>query len=375
MASLDSSSSYQTKWTAFISKVELVHTDSLPFWRRYLDIIAANDSRTMPAEAVQLLDDMVAVRKITPEIAAFAKAGPLRNFARFAFPFCNLSRTLMTETLRLADDFLAKVDSSTQSGFGKAQLKAFIQELRDYPLVPYLPSVLTPEMLFIIANTQRTFCLSFGTTSSSVDTKEDPVLVHRGDMGIALAMASNVLCHVFASRKCPGGGVWSKGVGMAGQEEVVHQKNPLLLPVVVCLFGIPLWEGEDTGKFRWSGECIKCFEADGVLLCQLSVERNAWVAYMPAPDYRNHEIMPSADEQYAIAKHMTSTLTCNAAALKLVPVLGEAGTGIYKGSVEPVIRALYETKGAVICSYVKEWATLYPDLVTYSSFSDAFREL
>jgi len=50
-----------------------------------------------------------------------------------------------------------------------------------------------------------------------------------------------------------------------------------------------------------------------------------------------------------------------------------AGTGIYKGDVVPVLRALCETKGAVICSYAKEWATLYPDLSSYTSFLDAFR--
>lgn len=365
------------KWTSFLLKVKESSIATLPYWERYVNFMLILDSRLIISETpdlLQLLKEMETKGLVTEATVLLAKREPLRNFARFAFPFCNCSSLLMNWLIEHKNKLETISKESANSSFAKDGFTRFMNELIVCQFHEGLPTTLTQEHLNMLSNVTETITISElkkRTLMSAVPS----VIVKHGDIGIALLKSYNVLCQIFASPKCIAGGTGSTGPAMGGQEEGVFRKNPSLMVIAVCLLGTPLWKGKDIGKIRWNNVFNRALEIGSIVRFQVNKAHNTWAGFQSPSDYREKEL-DTMEVQQTHADLIFGSLCEEAELTGTTPVLGESGTGIYKGSIIPVARSLSKTMGAVICAWDKEWDKAdYSSVPRCSNFSDALSAL
>ena len=340
------------------------------FIDRYLTLIATTDARTIVSEHQEfclLAQDMCNDRIFSMDVYDALAEDSVRNFSRYAFPFMNTVPKVMDHVLHAKEELIKTVQQSTQSSFGKATIIRQLDDISAHRMHDNLLNELTEtdfELLHLVARSYAVETVGAYTeeVQGEVQGEVKSVLVKRGDIGAALASTKATLSHIFASWKCYGGGVPSNGILPGGQEEGVFAQNPTLLLIGVCLFGTPMWEGENRGKITWDAGTLL---PDKVLYFPFSVERNAWVVFHSAPDYRDVLTVPSDEVQQIKDQSIISTLLRIAYQLSITLVTGEFGTGIYKGSYHALKAAFIAMKRHTMCICVyKDWVDCDMQVVT-----------
>lgn len=343
------------------AKVENRYSKHITFFERATDLfikygpfieISKNE------EFVKLLNDMREVDFIT--VSAYnqlmAHGAKSRKFGLITFPFWQLSKTVV-EWLRTNKTILEKrIDENTLSEFDKRNCKKFL--LVVWQPCSYICEGSVAMNEYVVKNLEEAIkTLSINSLLTEVPAQSSTQSSKFGvarDKNIAdvIQNENNTLSHIFASNKCPGGGIFSLFFTFGGQEEIIFQSRMELMLIAMYVVGDMCFDGEESGKCVWKYNLNPQYE---MISFKISYMQNNWVSFLAMNDQREKQLLQH--EQLIQNRIAIGSLLAFGKERKLIVWTGEVGCGIYNGDKNTCIDAIIASSDSslVVATWMQEW--------------------